>query len=346
MSTSSRHTVHLALTPWDLTDDYNRHGGVTLLSFLDNCSLPVVAHLLYDPSLSIGKQYEEQYNKRFYIEIAERYNCEIIFHPIVIPDDILELVRDDRHTPGTLLRLYLPELLPMVDKIIYLDCDIVVQTNIIDLWNIPIDNHYIAACLDPLSTNIDKKWTNYCIDKKIPRDTYFNAGMIIMNLARLREGHYPFSTQMFEYLRAHQHLKFLDQDMLNWFCKGDYFLLSEKYNIFSGRSDALDFIDDCIIHYNGSVLKPWKIYSGKIDDPYWHYLVRTPWGEDKLKLISYVRTATDIKYSLLFVDRYLYILDGGSFSKIKNLINITFQMWKPVFSSLLLIVKNGLGNQK
>ena len=340
MSPAQNQPVHLALTPWNLTDDYNRHGGVTLLSFLDNCSSKVVAHLLYDPTLSINKLAEEQHNKSCYLEIAKRYDCEIVFHEITLPNEILELVRNDRHTPGTLLRLYLPELLPNVDKVIYLDCDIVVKTDIVELWNTPLIDKYIAACLDPMASCNTHKWVKYCESKNIPKDTYFNAGMIIMNLSKLRLETPPFSAKMISYLKEQKHLLLLDQDMLNWFCHGHYQRLDEKYNVFSARPDALKFIDDCIIHYNGSILKPWKIYSGKIDDPYWYYLSKTPWAENKDNLITYVRNAPMLEDSAHLLGNYIMqSLQLNKYSKIKSLINHTLNLWKPSFNTLLSIMR-------
>lgn len=98
---------------------------------------------------------------------------------------------------------------------------------------------------------------------------------------------------MFGYLNENRDLPCLDQDILNWFCQGNYLPLEEKYNIYTGRADALQFIDDGILHYVGKA-KPWKRYGGRIDDPYWKYLVQTPWAEDRVQLVRYVRVAPDI----------------------------------------------------
>ena len=70
-------TIHIAISPWNLTDDYNRHAGVTLLSLLEHCSQPVTVHLLYDANLSIGKEKEEAYTKSCYQKICQKYNAAI-----------------------------------------------------------------------------------------------------------------------------------------------------------------------------------------------------------------------------------------------------------------------------
>ena len=77
--------LHLVISPWDLTDDYNRHAGALLISFLENCSVPVNIHLLYDEALSIGKQNVENINKIYFERIAERYNSHVHFHHVELP---------------------------------------------------------------------------------------------------------------------------------------------------------------------------------------------------------------------------------------------------------------------
>ena len=70
--------IHLAISPQDLTDDYNRHAGVILLSFLDHCSHPATVHILYDENLSVGKEESVEFNKQCYQEITDRYGCELV----------------------------------------------------------------------------------------------------------------------------------------------------------------------------------------------------------------------------------------------------------------------------
>ena len=37
--------------------------------------------------------------------------------------------------------------------------------------------------------------------------------------------------------------------------------------------------EDCIPHFNGRK-KPWEVYSGVVDEEYWQYFKKTPWGSD------------------------------------------------------------------
>ena len=304
--------VHLAISPWDLTDDYNRHAGVTLLSFLDHCSLPVTAHILYDEKLSVGKEAGVKFNKQCYQEIADRYGCKLVYHHVELPEWVNSLpVFKSSWSPGTLMRLYLPDLLPDIHKIIYLDCDMVVLTDIEILWDIPLDGKYLAACLDDwIIDNATKRRKKYYNHLNIPLDTYFNAGMLLLNLDALRGKDCSFSETVFSYLKENPELPFLDQDLLNWFCQGDYVLLDKKYDVFSWWVNAMDYSDDCIIHY--TIGKPWKMYNGEIDNYYWDYLMKTPWCKTDREFMRYLRLAPDMDLSRKFMSRDFFATVSGS----------------------------------
>ena len=146
--TSADNRIHIALSPYDLTDDYNRHAGATLVSILEHCSEPIVAHLLYDEKLCIGKEKETEYNKACYQKIADTYGCELQYHHVELPEWIDNIVKLGSWSPGIFLRLYLPELLPETDKIFYFDCDTIILTDITKLWGVDLDGKYLAGSLD------------------------------------------------------------------------------------------------------------------------------------------------------------------------------------------------------
>jgi len=89
-------------------------------------------------------------------------------------------------TQAALLRLLLPELLPSsVERVLYMDSDIVIQGNLFPLAAMDFENHFLVGVPDlkmPLLKYIAAK------DPSVPagKET-FNSGIIVMNLARLRE---------------------------------------------------------------------------------------------------------------------------------------------------------------
>lgn len=328
--------IHLSLSPWDLTDDYNRHAGVTLLSFLNHCpkDTKVTVHLLYDEKLCIGKESETEYNKQCYWKIAERYNCELVFHHVELPEWTNTLPSVKKWTPGAMMRLCLPDILPDVDKILYLDCDMVVNTDIRKLWNTHLEEKHLAACCDSDINNYPPKRKRQNKRLNIPIENYFCSGILFMNLEKMRES--GFVKKVFSYLHEHPSLIYPDQDLLNWFCQGEYRELEEKYNIYAYQKDITNHLDDCIIHYAAKE-KPWKRYGGKIDDAYWRYLVETPWCENKDDLLRYVRDAPDITKAFETLPNYWSVQEGLGYVEIgkrilKLLIYLPLNIGKSVIS--------------
>jgi lipopolysaccharide biosynthesis glycosyltransferase len=74
-----------------------------------------------------------------------------------------------------LLRAALTKLFPNLDRILSLDCDTLVQNNISELWDLPLDNYYFAAVREP--------------EKSTEEYAYINAGLMMFNLKKIREEH-------------------------------------------------------------------------------------------------------------------------------------------------------------
>lgn len=322
--------IHLALSPWDLSDDYNRHAGVTLVSFLSHCSSPVIVHLLYDANLDLNNIDNTLENKKCYQEIADRFDAKIIYHHVNVPDWINSetLPATKLFTIGTLLRLYITDLLPEVDKVIYLDCDVVVNTDIDVLWNIDINNYHLAACQDKiLSSVMSSKTLELCSSVSMNPNNYFNAGVLLLNLNKIRDT-LSLSNDGFNYLKNHPDTPNLDQDVLNYYFGNSYYHLDEKYNrMLSSKLGNTDNIADSIIHYAGSN-KPWKSYNSISDELYWYYLSLTPWS-DNGKIVKYI---FDIIGKMPDYNEISYEIDKWIWSyslnkKIKTCWKLTIPLW-------------------
>ena len=55
---------------------------------------------------------------------------------------------------------------------------------------------------------------------------------------------------------------------------------------------------------------PGNAMGGRIDDPYWRYLVQTPWAEDRNQLVRYVRAAPDIVQCFSVLPVHYHYQDG------------------------------------
>lgn len=144
-------------------------------------------------------------------------------------------------TSATFYRMFLPDILPF-DKVIYLDCDLIVKDDIKKLW--AYNPEEIAGVLDPVSA------------VRMVKD-YINSGVMVMNLKNLRQNNYKERL----YAVKDRARTFLgDQDIINLAFKKK--LIPAKWN-----TPSRDYLDQpkeyfdkkhaSIIHYTGPH-KPWK----------------------------------------------------------------------------------------
>lgn len=173
-------------------------------------------------------------------------------------------------------RLFAPLLLPNnLDRILYLDVDIVVINSLKELYNTNFNSNSYAAC-----THISNTMTTMnCIRLNIDLDTpYINTGVLLMNLDELRNS--LSKQQILDYANKHKkQLVLFDQDILTaLYGKKTKLLDYTKYNLsdrminfYNMRNTknklTLDSIrkNTVIIHYCGRN-KPWKDnYLGQLD---------------------------------------------------------------------------------
>ncbi len=175
---------------------------------------------------------------------------------------------DPRYTEAASLRLLLPELLPELDQILYLDCDIIVRQDLARLCDrTNLADNYLAAVYEAAIEGQAARFRALGCDPA----RYFNSGFLLMNLARMREE--KVSEKLLEACRV-PYLEFPDQDALNQVCQGRVLPLSPLYNsirtffIPKYRKDferqyGKDLWDkvqqEGTIHYTGG--KPWNLFT-------------------------------------------------------------------------------------
>lgn len=198
--------------------------------------------------------------------------------------DIIDMkpVRDEAKVSGHVskaayFRLNLASLLPDLDKVLYLDTDLIVIKDILDLYNTNIDNYYIGAINHG---SFLKRDTDFLGVGK--RNTYINSGVLLMNLKKIREDGIENKFDQFmvdnkDNEQWQQH----DQDVINAVCYGKIFMLPLKYNVMQhtichrslkfwyGEQEFKEsFENPYIVHFSGND-KPWKaikmqIYGGNM----------------------------------------------------------------------------------
>ena len=144
-----------------------------------------------------------------------------------------------------LMRAALSKILP-VDKVLNLDADVFVLDDISELWDIDMNDYYIAGATE--------------INKQGFRQPYINFGVCMMNLAKLRDGK---DDEIIRELNANYHFA-SEQDVFN--------LLCDKKKVISSRYNANNYTAPCdapkVVHYAGiGEIFPWS--RVRWQDFYW-----------------------------------------------------------------------------
>ena len=200
-------------------------------------------------------------------KIADRYNVRLKFLEID-----LEILKDcptntKLHYANvmTYARFLLPSMLPNLDKVIYLDCDLVVCKDLQSLWETDVNDVAVAMAPDLL-----------CQDKETLsrlgiNNNYLNSGVIVMNLDYWRK--HDVQNRLLSYIiDKGKELIYNDQDALNVILQKERWQLPVKYNVtpyyFNRNLDNYPKemheeirearINPIIFHFLGNI-KPWSL---------------------------------------------------------------------------------------
>lgn len=132
-------------------------------------------------------------------------------------------VNVDRLSLAVYARLFIPDLIPQnIEKVLYLDTDVLVNKELNSLFEIDLKNNYIGA----VRSIIDLNQTNN------DGDFHINSGVVLWNLTKCREE--SFTKKALDYIEnAQGKMKFHDQTVLNMVCKGYIQMLPLHYNVMS-----------------------------------------------------------------------------------------------------------------
>lgn len=268
------------------TDDkYVPYCGVMLTSVFENHKDREV-----NVYIMIDKPLKEENQKKF-AKLAERYNQHI--HYCMVDKSYLEnfpLKGDgiSHWSIVTYYRLYAAELLPKdVDLVLYLDCDIIVDGSLSELFDADWSGVAIGTVPD-MCTEWQEYYDRLQYDKSIG---YFNAGSVLINLAYWRE--HKVGQECLDFLGAHYDRIFNnDQDVLNYVLRERKRNLSVSYNYqiqlrmpyfydtFSEEMKAdIDKTNSPLIIHYAAELKPWMIgyYSYPYNETWHKYKKMSPW---------------------------------------------------------------------
>ncbi|MDR1952458.1 MAG: glycosyltransferase family 8 protein [Elusimicrobiota bacterium] len=276
-------------------DAYAKFCGVTVASILANHKiLSPVDKLNFFFLGNISKE-----NKEKMFELKKIQDCQMSF--INMDDNLFKDLPMGTWDYSTCYRLLIPEVLPAGEKkVIYLDCDIILNRDIKEFWDINIDGYYLSALYGKLSPYDDN-------------EMYFNAGVMLLNLQTLRDFNYKDKWRDFAKHNVNpDRFMFPDQDILNGIIKDKILPLDSKFNmLMSHFSDFKGQIEDIVVIHLGG-FKPWQpTCKHPLKEMYFIYAAMVPW---KIKRESY------LVYSLKFFKKHpLFFLQAKYWKILKNL---------------------------
>lgn len=184
-----------------------------------------------------------------------------------------KLYTRDYYSATTYFRLFIPDLYPQYDKVLYLDSDIVVLSDIADLYNIDMEDNLVAAAPDDVIQTI-KVFQEYAelVVGVTDYKRYFNAGILLMNLDELRK--FKFQDKFLYLLSKVKFSVAQDQDYLNRLCKGRVKLIENTWDRMPIGGDTVKREDLHLIHYN-LAFKPWHFEDILYKEYFWKYAQQT-----------------------------------------------------------------------
>lgn len=196
-------------------------------------------------------------------------------------EDKIKLINQKTHvTPTALIKFNLQNYFKNIDKLLYIDGDIIVKNNIIPLLEINIDNYYLAASFELWKYIECEKYKFGIGGNKF----YFNSGVMLLNLHKLRIDN--ITEQLWDYKIYKAKTNLMDQESLNAVCGSKTLQIPIKWNfnpaflsdiyiksifrIYGVKYDSIVNLekDAAILHYVGTFDKPWK-YKGARMSKYW-----------------------------------------------------------------------------
>ncbi|NDW18226.1 glycosyltransferase family 8 protein [Dysgonomonas sp. 216] len=269
--------------------------GITIISLLENNrDNKIVLHI-------VGMGLSDYSKGKLSDIIAQYKNASVFFYEM--DEDFLKpygfLLGNSKYLSfATYIRLFLGDLLPAdVKKVLYLDSDIIIAKNLIELWNTDITGYSVAGIPD-LGAFDPHVFETLGYPSKFE---YVNAGVLLINLSYWREKNLIKVFLEF-YKNKYSKLTMNDQDIINGtlydsklllpikFNVIDFYYLTKKRNVYQYQDDINEAIEDpVIIHFN-SINKPWlRLSLHPLTNEFLKYKKMSPWAKVPLAWTNITR---------------------------------------------------------
>lgn len=249
-------------------ENYAPFAAVTLASLFHHAQEPVHAHVL-TPGLS-----ERSLHGLSTIHSRGAHALTVAY----APPELTPFGALSYWAESAAIRIAAPTLLAL-DRVIYLDCDVIVRTSLRELYELDLGEHLVAGVPDLDAVEVAAtprlNWLNLPIG-----DMYLNSGVMLMDLEKLRQ--MQFLQQARDWVAAHGDKRILpDQCAINGVLAGKKLALENRWNWCRVRLGPVVFLErllsakPTVLHFNGAT-KPWmKKAHPALREAWQHYLALT-----------------------------------------------------------------------
>jgi len=224
-------------------------------------------------------------NNRKILKSLKLFNFELVW--VQIPKRIERELRSLRLLPGSHLsriayaRLFLGELLPLtMQKVIYLDGDVIVQADLSKLWEEHLDKTVaLLAVQDQGTLSIGDGLPSWREERFSPLRKYFNSGVMVIDLEKWR------ARDLYGIALAYQQkhksvMRLHDQEILNFIFYDEWRCLDRRWN-FAAMHNAPALGEQAYIIHFCWTQKPWNVCGHPYNSFFCKYLDLTEWRSAK-----------------------------------------------------------------
>ena len=272
--------IHICFALRDEVGSFAKFAGTAMLSAFENNFSPlpsITVHILHTGTLT-----DDNREKFFYL--AGRYNQRVKFYNVdeLCADKLaqmIELLSDINAThfnKAALYKFLIPSVLPTnVDKVIYLEPNVIVNLDVNELWRVDLAKKILGAVpAADIAAELpaqDKAVT----DGLLKPENYFSSGVMLMNLELLRGAEQKIFDGL-KFANAQKYFTLVDQTVLNRCFAEQTLKLPARFSSFvriaRGRKES---VEKKIYCYTAHSLQL------NMNDPFntlWlEYFSKTPW---------------------------------------------------------------------
>ena len=302
-------------------DTYSKYLSVSIQSIIENTTSENNYDIvILDGGILQGTREKIESQRNGYGNVSIRFvNMDGLLSDV----DVSLFFVDQWFSVASYFRFFIPRIMHKYKKSIYMDCDILLDTDIAEFYNLNLNNMMIGAvqeCSIEHVVNLRPKEAEYYLGKlglKDPRD-YFNSGFLLLDIEGMIKN--EIEEKLFESLKKIKHPRHCDQCVLNSVFNGSVQYLDFEWNfmpaLFMHHEKFCSYLSEetyfkymkaqrkaRVIHYAGCV-KPWQNRYLLYSDLFWLLAAKTPFFEELE--FEYRQNASDKilkqkKYGIAFI---------------------------------------------